>query len=160
MQTQVQSDYATLTQVLDTGGLHQPAPRSIYESSYLEALKHKWIASEQAGTDLGEGAISQWLQHHWRGWCRERWIEHLMGNVCWVEFDKADFGALRRDYQGDQELLTLVLDRVRRSGENLDIILWASESKLDVRQVIDILVIADINRPILNRARPMEERLL
>jgi len=140
-----------------------PAPgapvKSIYESSYIEALKHKWIASEEAGRDLGDTAISQWLQHHWKGWCRERWIEHLTGQVCWAEFERSEFGALKRDFKGDPGTLDAVLDRIRHGGENLDIILWASEKRLDVRQVIDILVIADINRPVLNRSRLLADHI-
>ena len=133
--------------------------RSIYESSYIEALRHKWIASEQAGRDLGDSAITQWLHQHWKGWCRERWIEHLMGRVYWAEFGREEFGALPRSYKGEPSILEDVLERIRCGGENLDIILWASEKAIDIRQVIDILVIADINRPMLERGKLLSERL-
>lgn len=137
---------------------HAAGGRSIYESSYLEALRHKWIASEQAGRDLGEGAITQWLQRHWKGWCRERWIEHLMGRVHWAEFGGDDFGSLARNFKGEHSILERVLERIRCGGENLDIILWASEQQIDIRQVIDILIVADINRPVLERGRLLAER--
>lgn len=133
--------------------------QSIYESSYIEALRHKWIVSEEAGKDLGEGAITQWLQWHWKGWCRERWIEHLMGRIYWAEFGRDDFGSLARNFKGDRSILERILERIRCGGENLDIILWASEQHIDIRQVIDILVVADINRPVLERGRLLAERL-
>ena len=77
----------------------EPPVRSIYECSYLEALRHKWIASEQAGKDLGETAITQWLADHWKGWCRERWLEHITGKVCWAEFDRNEWAALKTDFR-------------------------------------------------------------
>jgi hypothetical protein len=39
-----------------------------------EIMKHKWIESEKAGTDLGNSAVLDWVQKHageWRRW-RER----------------------------------------------------------------------------------------
>ncbi len=151
-----------ITQVLPPEPSRPPetAVRSIYESSYLEALRHKWIASEKAGRDLGESAISQWLDHHWKGWCRERWLEHLRGQICWAEFDRREFCALRDNFHGDRALLEKVLEKVRAGYENLDIILWASDLRLDIRQVIDILVIADINRPVLDKRRFFEDNVL
>ncbi len=120
--------------------------RSIYKSSYLEALRHKWIASEKAGHDLGDAAISEWLSRHWPHWCRARWLEHLMGQAFWVEFDEESFGALPRDFHGDPLLLDRVLDRVYCGWENLDIILWSTDWKLPLNPIIDILILLDINR--------------
>lgn len=130
--------------------------RSIYKSSYLEALRHKWIASEKAGHDLGDAAITEWLAHHWPHWCRARWLEHLMGQAYWVEFDEASFGALPRDFRGDGALLDRVLDRVYCGWENLDIILWATDWKLELNSVIDILILLDINRARLDANVMME----
>jgi len=36
-----------------------------------EIMKHKWIESEKAGTDLGDAAALDWVQNHaaeWRTW--------------------------------------------------------------------------------------------
>lgn len=130
--------------------------RSVYKSSYLEALRYKWIASEKAGKDLGDGVIYEWLERHWLGWCRERWLEHLLGEVCWVEFGAETSGLLRRTFRGEGNLLGRVLEQIRRGWENLDIIIWASENGLDVGEVIEVLVIADINRPSLKQAQFFE----
>nr|MBA3544497.1 hypothetical protein [Chthoniobacterales bacterium] len=52
-----------------------------------EVLKHKWIESEKAGHDLGEAAIRRWVQFHWWGYLRARWLEHLQGKRFWFELD-------------------------------------------------------------------------
>jgi len=122
------------------------APQSIYKFSYLEALRHKWIASEKAGRDLGTAAIREWLSRHWPHWCRARWLEHLRGEIYWMEFDEPSFGALKRGFRGDEIVLDRVLDRVYCGWENLDIILWATDWQIDINQVIDILILLDINR--------------
>jgi len=124
----------------------EPPVRSLYKYSYLEALRHKWIASEKAGCDLGEKAILEWLHCYWSRWCRARWLEHLMGVTFWAEFDEDSFGSLARNFQGDSVLLDRVLDRVCAGWENLDIIQWAADWTLDIDEVIEILILLDINR--------------
>ena len=52
---------------------------SVYRESRDEAERHKWIESQHAGRDLGEVAIRQWVQQHWNGFLRARWLEHLEG---------------------------------------------------------------------------------
>jgi hypothetical protein len=44
-----------------------------------EMKKHKWIASKQAGRDLGRAAIDEWERRF--GWlfCRIRRFEHIHG---------------------------------------------------------------------------------
>jgi len=120
--------------------------KSLYKYSYLEALRYKWIASEQAGRDLGDRAIAEWLSLYWLRWCRSRWLEHLMGIVYWAEFDPAAFATLANTCCADVLLFDRVLDRVRCGWENLDIILWAADWKLDTDAVIDVLIMLDINR--------------
>ena len=123
-----------------------PPVKSLCKHSYLEALRYKWIESEKAGYDLGDRAIGDWLTRHWHGWCRARWIEHITGETVWVEFNADAFSSLARNYKGDRLLLDRVLDRLRCGSENLDVIIWASEWKVDVESVIEILSLIDINR--------------
>jgi len=127
-----------------------PPVRSLYKASFLEAQRHKWIASEKAGRDLGDHAIAEWLLRYWGVWCRARWLEHVMGMTYWAEFEAESFGAIARDFSGDELLLDRVLDRVRAGWENLDVILWAADWRVDVNAVIDILILLDINRSRLN----------
>src|SRR5215510_6559441 len=50
---------------------------SVYAESEKEAQEFKWIESEKAGRDLGEDALRNWVQTHWWGYLRARWVEHL-----------------------------------------------------------------------------------
>ncbi|MBV8077383.1 MAG: hypothetical protein JO284_13335, partial [Planctomycetaceae bacterium] len=43
---------------------------SVHDQGAVEAQRHKWIASEQAGCDLGDGAIRGWVKSHWNGFLR------------------------------------------------------------------------------------------
>ena len=58
------------------GGPSSVAVLSIYTDCRAEADRFKWIESEKAGRDLGEGAIKRWVQDHWWGYLRARWLEH------------------------------------------------------------------------------------
>ena len=59
-----------------------PAPDSLLRNSTLyreflmeraEILKHKWIASEKAGGDIGfEQALTDWITQHRAGWRASR----------------------------------------------------------------------------------------
>jgi hypothetical protein len=118
---------------------------SVYADSLREVDVFKWIESEKAGYDLGETAIRRWVQHHWNGYLRARWLEHLQGNRFWVELDRGDFGLFQTRFQDCQLLLDRILDRLKAGQENLDVIIWALDWHISIPQVIDILQALDIN---------------
>ena len=118
---------------------------SVYVDSDQEALRFKWIESEKAGRDLGETAIRRWVQNHWWGYLRARWLEHLQGNRFWVELDRGGFGLLQRKFHDNTLLLDRILDRLKVGQENLDIILWAQDWAMPTIAVLQILEALDIN---------------
>ena len=118
---------------------------SVYKDCEEEALRYKWIESEKAGRDLGEPAISSWVQEHWWGYLRARWMEHLEGKRFWVELDRGDFGLLQRAFQDRPVLLDRILDRLKVGQENLDIIIWAQDWGIPMCPVLEILEALDIN---------------
>jgi hypothetical protein len=135
-------------------GLCQPAitttklvenKASVYTESEKEAQQFKWIESEKAGRDLGEDALRRWVQTHWWGYLRARWLEHLQGAQFWVELDRGDFGLLQREFRDHEILLDRILDRLKSGKENLDIITWAHEWGIAVEPVLTILEALDIN---------------
>ena len=125
---------------------------SVFVESEQGALKYKWIESEKAGHDLGESAIRRWVQNHWWGYLRARWLEHLHGKRFWVELDRGDFGLLQRRFQDKALLLDRILDRLKSGQENLQVILWAIDWQVPMPDVIEILTALDINsRRIVHR---------
>ena len=118
---------------------------SVYIDGEQEALRFKWIESEKAGCDLGEAAIRRWVQCHWWGYLRARWLEHLQGKRFWVELDRGDFGLLERRFHDNSSLLDRILDRLKSGQENLDIICWALSWGIDTGPVVKILEALDIN---------------
>jgi hypothetical protein len=118
---------------------------SVYAESEQEALRYKWIESEKAGRDLGESALRRWVQQHWWGYLRARWLEHLEGRRFWVELDRGDFGLLQRRFDDRTLLLDRILDRLKDGQENLDIICWAHDWRVPVTPVLEILEALDIN---------------
>jgi hypothetical protein len=123
---------------------------SLFTAGRLEADKYKWIVSQQAGKDLGESAVRQWVSDHWWGFLRHQWIEHIQGACWWNEFKPEQFGLLRRREFKAQQLLQPILDRIKRRQENLDIIQWALSEKLDMEDVYEILEAFDINEVRIN----------
>lgn len=118
---------------------------SVYDDSDDEANRFKWIESEKAGCDLGEGAIRRWVKDHWCGYLRSRWLEHLQGKRYWKELDRGDFGLLHREFKDDQLLLDRILDQLKEGKENLDIICWAETFHIPIERVHRILEALDIN---------------
>src|ERR1700747_3768352 len=105
------------------GGGYQPMEKgSVYAEGEQEALHYKWYESEKAGHDLGEAALRRWVQCHWWGFLRARWLEHLQGKRFWVELDRGDFGLLQRKFHDNTLLLDRILDRLKHGQENLDVI--------------------------------------
>ena len=118
---------------------------SVYADCVQEALRYKWIESEKAGRDLGEAALKRWVQNHWWGYLRARWMEHLHGKRFWVELDRGDFGLLLKTFHENTLLLDRILDRLKAGQENLDILRWALDWGIPTDQVIQILETLDIN---------------
>lgn len=118
--------------------------RSIFAEADDQANRFKWIRSEEAGYDLGEGALREWVRTHWWGFLRARWIEHLQGSRFWIELDRGDFGLLREKFK-DSPHLDPILNMLKRGGENLDIILWAYDNKVSADDVMVILDALNIN---------------
>jgi hypothetical protein len=117
----------------------------LFRMALLEAEKHKWIESQKAGRDLGEAALRDWSRRYWWRWCRDRWIEHLSGDRFWSELDQHDFGLLKRDFHPNGDLVKHITLRIKAGGENLDIIQWAHTTRQDMKDVMEILKLLDIN---------------
>jgi hypothetical protein len=118
---------------------------SVFADSEAEALRFKWIESEKVGYDLGDVALGLWVQKHWNGYLRARWIEHLEGKRFWVELGNRDYGLLQRAFHDQPVLLDRILDRLKIGQENLHIIIWAQDWHIPMDEVRKILTALDIN---------------
>ena len=94
---------------------------SLFADCHQQVAVFKWIESQKAGYDLGDGAVHRWIKEHWNGYLRARWLEHLQGKRFWVELDRGDFGLLQREFRDQTLLLDRILDRLKEGHENLDI---------------------------------------
>jgi hypothetical protein len=121
------------------------AKKSVYRECAQEVARHKWIESQKVGYDLGEAAIRQWVQEHWTGYLRAKWVEHLQGKCFWVELHQCDFGILQSKFQNCSQLLDTILDQLKAGKENLDVLDWACDCRLAIDPVIEILEALDVN---------------
>jgi hypothetical protein len=119
--------------------------KSVYQDCIEEENRHKWIESQKAGYDLGEGCIHGWVRKHWQGYLRARWVEHLQGKCFWVELDRGDFGLLQREFHDQKPLLDTILDQLKSGKENLHVILWAIDNHTPTEPVLNILKALDVN---------------
>lgn len=118
---------------------------SLVAEGRREADAFKWIESQRAGHDLGETAIRRWVQEHWNGFLRARWVQHLEGTVFWTELGHDDFGFLKRKFQDKLLLLNRIADQLKACKENLDIIVWSIDWNIQFEDVFAILLELDIN---------------
>lgn len=112
-----------------------------------EANEYRWIRSEEAGCDKGPVAIEEWVNFHWNGFIRSRWLQHIHGEVYWTELRQIHFDVLNQRFR-DCILVKEVVDRMKspKDGENLNVILWSEQLDSDQRElVIQILEAIDIN---------------
>ncbi len=119
--------------------------KSVHRECIEEENKYRWIESEKAGYDLGEGCVRKWVKDHWTGYLRARWVEHLQGKCFWIELAGRDFGLLLREFQSQQQLLNDILNRLKDGAENLGVIDWALANNIPLGPVYEILEALDIN---------------
>lgn len=119
--------------------------KSIFEEASREAHRHKWIESEKAGFDIGDGAIEDWHRLYWNKFVRERWIQHIRGEIYWRELDNNDFGIMKGEFMRSRPEASAIVDMLEKGGENLDIVQWAVGAGQDMDTVLDILNKLDLN---------------
>ena len=110
--------------------------------------RHKWIESQKAGYDLGQGAAEDWIERCWKGWARSKLMEHLFGWRCWGAFEERDFGLLLREtveHHVERPTLERVAEILAEGGENLDVITWALGEDEDLDGILWLLDRIDIN---------------
>ena len=129
------------------GAAAEDAPRTpeyaikfIHEEALVEALRHRWIEGVNAGRDVGAAAIRDWIDRHWNGFLRARWLEHLEGATYWAEIDADDFGLLTRLFRGSPHLAAIV-EQLKAGGENLSILRWAIERGLPRDELDEVVAI-------------------
>jgi hypothetical protein len=126
-------------------GLESMEKCSLHAEGEQEALRHKWIESERAGRDLGEACIQCWVQEHWNGFLRSRWLKHLQGETFYYELEGRDFGLLQKRFCDKTNLLNQILNRLIKGQENLDVIVWSIDTGLPFEPIHEILEALDIN---------------
>ena len=112
-------------------------------TEFALSLKQPWAALLASGRKTVE--VRRWVQCHWWGYLRARWLEHLQGKRFWVELDRGDFGLLQRKFHDNTLLLDRILDRLKAGQENLDVICWAHRWGISTAPVLQILEALDIN---------------
>lgn len=118
---------------------------SLYERAFCEAERHKWIESQKSGFDRGDGAIHEWYGRYWRDYCRRKRLEHLRGERCYEEFGVGLFGCLQPLLHRADPLIERVVDMLDAGMENLEIILWALDRRIDIECVHEVLAVVDVN---------------
>jgi hypothetical protein len=115
--------------------------RSLYREATFEARRYQEEHPEKL-----ERASREWNINYWWPWARSRWLEHIRGQVFWIELGEDDFDLTNKGIFGNHELLDCILNQVEDGRENLDIIHWATGRKEDMTEVVEILEKLDLNR--------------
>lgn len=124
--------------------LIHPKVESVFEAAFLEARRHRWIASQNAGRDLGDESFHEWCQLYWWTFIRYRHVEHLLGERCWREFDSTSFGVLHCSPE-TSPLSQEIIELYRTGWENLNIIDHAVQRAYPMDEVYDCLVTINMN---------------
>jgi Response regulator containing CheY-like receiver, AAA-type ATPase, and DNA-binding domains len=119
--------------------------KNLFEEASREAYRHKWIESEKSGHDLGDTAIEDWYRRFWNKFVRERWIQHVRGEVYWPELDNNDFALLQNEFEDYHPQIDDIVAILEKGGENLDIVQWAIENHQDMDAVMRALSRLDLN---------------
>ncbi len=118
---------------------------NLFEEASKEAYRHKWIESEKSGHDLGDAAIEDWYRNFWNKFVRERWLQHIQGEIYWPELDNNDFALLENELTDCRPQVDKIIEILEQGGENLDIVQWAIDSHEDMDCIMRILSRLDLN---------------
>lgn len=118
-----------------------------------EARNYKWCQSQKVGKDLGQKGVADWFKKHFSSWYRDQWVNHMYGKNFWEEFGEKEYNIAKSESAPCKKLFTEIIESVSRYGENLGIIMWASNTGQNMSEVLQLLKMVDIN----NRRFEIEE---
>lgn len=93
-----------------------------------------------------EEAAKEWNRRHWWEWARKRWLEHIKGEMFWIELGEDDFNLVNKGISCDKYLLEQILEKLEIGKENLNIINWAVDLGADMDEVVEILGKLNLNQ--------------
>lgn len=117
----------------------------VYDEAERAIQEYKWMESEKAGRDLGLDAEREWIEVHWRRFCRSRFVRHMRGETFFEEFGAECFGVVTGRFTELRQLLDDMLGMVQEGAENLDILRWARIQGISRHKVLEFLIAIDIN---------------
>ncbi len=123
---------------------------SVFEAAYLEARRHRWIESQNAGRDLGSPVIHDWYRRFWWTFLRCRHVEHLLGERAWLEFDADSYCVLQNSPRWNTPLSQEIIDLYRIGWENLNLIDHALHRDYPMHEVYECLATINMNDARLN----------
>ncbi len=123
-------------------------------SLYREAVCEFRRVCDEDPSDY-QKAASEWNRKHWWAWSRKRWLEHIKGEVFWVELGEKEFGWVKEHDLSNTSILSQILQKIHDGEENLDIINWALELDEDLDEVLRILSRLDLNKSRLEMRNAM-----
>jgi hypothetical protein len=115
--------------------------RSLYREATYEARRYQEEHPEEE-----EHTTREWNINCWWPWARSRWLEHIRGQVYWIELGEDDFDLTNKGICGNRDLLDSILNQVEDGRENLDIINWATRREENMTEVVEILTKLDLNK--------------
>jgi hypothetical protein len=110
----------------------------LFLKAMREAQAYKYAKQKGSDADLGDEPIIEWFKKEWSAWYRERWLDHLCGRRCWVEFGKDDFNLIAdRSFQPNLNLVLRIIDNLKKHrtnvSENLGLIFSAAKDDKDLK---------------------------
>jgi hypothetical protein len=118
---------------------------SLFEAAFLEARRHRWVESQNAGRDLGDPVFRDWYHRFWWAYLRYRHVEHLLGERAWLEFAASSFAVLQRSPHWETPLAQEIIELYRTGWENLNIIDHALQRAYRMDEVCDCLASINMN---------------
>ena len=121
-------------------------PASVYVQALQAAKKHRWIESERQRRDLGDEALKDWNEQHFKRFGRWCHWQHLIGKQFFHEFPDSHFNTVPAKQPIEMNTIERTVIHCFWDGlENLNIFDFAHGCGLPGEQVIVVLATLHIN---------------
>lgn len=122
-----------------------PAGECLFDLGLIQALEHKWLASQRYGEDLGMLLVRDWCQRHWRTFQRFRRIEHLFGEHRYHQFSVESFGVWKGRVRVEGSPFDMILGVFVCGMENLQFGNWSRQHRLPKEESFALFAVLDPN---------------
>ena len=106
--------------------------QSLYRAAHDASHAFERTVAERNGTEVAAHATTEWNRDRWWHWAGERVVQHVNGDVFWIELGTAGFASVNRETPERMRMVEELVACMQRLDDG-DLIPYAERERVEQR---------------------------